>query len=146
MICLVDTPKPRKRSLCDYLFFLVKANSFEEAFDQALKLGKTKETRYYNVKQTRVRWALVKVETIKRLGNDLEGVEAGSILDVYLSEQPIPFGHQFHPKAHLPDFEERITNYEESQPDGKMNQGKTNLLPNPTKTNRSRKEKAKNNV
>jgi hypothetical protein len=98
VICMVDDGKPRRRYTCDYPFFVFRAKSREQAFERALALGKNQETRYKNHKGQWVRWALVEVEAIKRLGRRLDGVEIGSLMDAHRSAQPISFGKRFHPE------------------------------------------------
>jgi hypothetical protein len=98
VICLVDDGKLRRRHTCDYPFVVFRAKTREQAFERALALGKEQEARYKNNKGQWVRWALVQVETIKRLGRRLDGREIGSLLDVHRSDRPIPFDKRFYPK------------------------------------------------
>lgn len=102
IVCLVDNGKPRKKNTCDYPFFLIQAKDHEEAFQRALKLGKEQETRYENSKGQMVRWVFVRVEEVKALPQSLDGVEVGSLLDVLVTEERIPFKHSFSPEKHRP--------------------------------------------
>ena len=102
VVCLVDDGKPRKKNICDYPFVLIEATDYEQAFQRALLLGKQRETRYANDKGRPVRWAFVKVEEIKKLGAQLDGVEVGSLLDVLPAETPLPFGKRFQPRHSKP--------------------------------------------
>lgn len=98
VICLVDDGKPRRSNTCDYPFVVFRARDYEHAFKRALDLGKQQEGRYKNGKGQWVRWALVGVENVKHLGKRLDGLEIGSLLDVYRSDRPVPFTKRFHPK------------------------------------------------
>ena len=98
VIVLVDDGKPRKRYTCDYPFVVFRARDFGHAFRRAVALGKEQEARYKNAKGQWVRWALVRVEEIKRLGRSLDGKEVGSLMDVMRSDRPIPFGKRFRPR------------------------------------------------
>jgi hypothetical protein len=103
VVCLVNFRKPRKRNLYDYPFVVFRAVSYSSAFKVALKLGKAQETRYEGSKKGEsVRWAFVRVEEIKRLGRNLNGVEVGSILDRLRTNNPIAFGKRFHPERSKP--------------------------------------------
>jgi hypothetical protein len=102
VICLVDDAKPRKRNTCDYSFIVVRARDYGHAFQRALELGRQKQTTYKNVKGQKVRWTLARVEEIKRLGRSIDGCEVGSLLDVFRSDEPLPFEQRFQPAKHQP--------------------------------------------
>ncbi|HWE35479.1 MAG TPA: DUF4288 domain-containing protein [Isosphaeraceae bacterium] len=104
VVCLVDDARPRKKVLCDYAFVLIRATGYEEAFEGALKLGKQREHTYKNPKGQRVRWSFIQVEEIKKLGRKLNGVEVGSLLDVWEDEAPLRFSKRFHPERVRPLF------------------------------------------
>ena len=103
-VCLVADGKPRKLNTCDYSFVLFKANDYEHAFERAVALGKQQETQYSNAKGQPVRWAFVRVEAIKHLGAELDGIEVGSLLDVWRTEEPLPFSKRFQPHRSKPLF------------------------------------------
>jgi hypothetical protein len=102
IVCLVNDRKPRRKNTCDYPFVLFRASNDNEAMKRALELGKEQETRYKNSKSQWVRWAFVSVQVIKILGRRLDGIEVGSLLDVYVSEKPIPFRKRFSPEKSTP--------------------------------------------
>jgi hypothetical protein len=103
VVCLVESRKPRKRNLYDYPFVVFRAANYSNAFKVALKLGRAQETRYEGSKKGQsVRWAFVRVEEIKKLGRNLNGVEVGSILDRLRTDKPLEFGKQFHPERSKP--------------------------------------------
>ena len=105
VICLVDDRRLRKH-LCDYQFFTLLARDDKHAFERALEIGKEQESRYKNGSNQDVRWAFSKVEFIRRLGDTLDGVEIGSILDFWHNKRPVSFKRRFTPEKHLPLFED----------------------------------------
>lgn len=105
VICLVDDSRKHKKNICDYPFIVFRAKDNADAFRRALGFGKEQETAYKNGKGQRVRWALVRVEEIKRLGRHLDGKEVGSLLDVHVSKRSVPFAERFNPKKHAPIFD-----------------------------------------
>ena len=102
VICLVDDGKPRKRNTCDHPFFIFRARDYAHALQRALELGRQQQTTYKNSKGEKVRWTLARVEEIKRLGRSVDGCEVGSLLDVYRSDDPVPYDHRFQPARHPP--------------------------------------------
>ena len=106
IVCIVDDPDHDRENghTCDYPFVLFQAADAGTAFTRALELGRAKEHSYLNCNERTVRWALRAVEQIWYLGNELDGVEAGSILDVYRLETPLGIDAQFTPENELPVF------------------------------------------
>ena len=104
VVCLVNDGKPRKRNICDYPFFVMKARDHAQAFIKAVQLGKKQEAKYKNSKQQLVRWAFVKVEQIWELGEDLDGLEVGSLMDVLKTTEPIGYRKRFAPNGEMPIF------------------------------------------
>jgi Domain of unknown function (DUF4288) len=104
VVCLEDSPKPSKRNLYDYPFVVFRAANYSRAFKVALKLGKEQETRYKGSKGQSIRWAFVRVEEIKNLGQKLDGIEVGSILDMLRTKEALRFGKRFHPERSKPFF------------------------------------------
>jgi hypothetical protein len=51
-----------------------------------------------------VRWAFVRVEEIKMLGRNLNGIEVGSMLDRLRTVETIEFGKRFYPERSKPFF------------------------------------------
>lgn len=104
IVVVVDAPRPRKRNTCDYPFVLIQAKDYEEAFTRALELGREQEHTYKNGKGQTVRWAFVRVEEVTRLARKLDGQEIGSLLDVYVTEEPLLIKKRFSPEKHKPLF------------------------------------------
>jgi Domain of unknown function (DUF4288) len=102
VVCLVDSRKPRKRNLYDYPFVVFRAANYSRAFKVALMLGKAQETRYEGSKGQSIRWAFVRVEEIKHLGQKLDGIEVGSILDMLRTKEALKFGRRFRPEHSKP--------------------------------------------
>ena len=104
VVSIVDDPvKIRERShVCNYPFVLFRAADDEAAFARALELRKEYETEYVNSDGNRVRWRLRAVEFIWKLGTELDGIEIGSIMDVYQPEQELDFDTCFSPEVDMP--------------------------------------------
>jgi len=107
IVCIVDDGKPINKHTCDYPFVIFRAKNEDEAFDRALKLGREQETVYKNEEGKDVRWALVEVQEIWKLGDDVDGIEVGSIMDVWETENPVPYDSNFEPQEKLPIFSGR---------------------------------------
>ena len=104
IVCIVNRKKPRKRNTWDHSFVLIQAKSYEEAFRRALEIGREQETTYLNQQGEKVRWAFVRVESIKRLSHSLDGQEAGSLLGAYASNKPLSLKKRFLPEKSEPLF------------------------------------------
>jgi hypothetical protein len=104
MVCLVKDRRLRNH-ICDYPLFIIRADDQFHAFEQALAIGKTQEHEYSNHQGQPVRWVFAKVETIKRLGKKIDGLEVGSFLDVLRTKAPIPFNKHFYPHKHKPSYD-----------------------------------------
>ena len=106
VVCIVDSQEYQLEGkyTCDYQFILFRANSFEHAFERALALGHEQETFYKNEDDKDVRWALNAVEQIYELGNELDGLEVGSLLDVYMPESPISISSDLSPESKPPQW------------------------------------------
>jgi len=105
VICLVNDRRLRKH-LCDYQFFTLLARDDNHAFERAIEIGKQQETQYKNGSDQDVRWVLARVESIKRLGDSLDGIEVGSLLDYWHNKRPVSFKRRFKPNEHFPLFED----------------------------------------
>ena len=107
VICIVDAEghegNPPKYT-CDYPFVLFEAADDDEAFNRAISLGKQQECRYQNSSGETVRWALRAVEEIWRLPDQLDGIEIGSILDVYQSDTRFSIDTMFEPERIKPQI------------------------------------------
>lgn len=104
VVSIVDDPdKIRERShVCDYPFVLFRAADDAAAFARALELGKKHDTEYVNADGNRVRWRLRAVECIWKLGTEIDGIEIGSIMDVYQPDKELDFDTRFSPEADMP--------------------------------------------
>ena len=97
----------KQQSTRDYPFIIFRANNHEHAFEKALQLGREQETVFKNIEGNDVRWALVKVEEIWELGENIDGIEIGSLMDVWKTDKPIPFNFQFEPEKKRPTFSDK---------------------------------------
>ena len=101
-VCLVENGRPRKTHTWDESIAVFRARNFDHALVRALEIGRSHETEYLNYRQQRVRWALVKVENVDRVGKQVDGQEVASRLSRRQSKEAIPFGTQFQPEASEP--------------------------------------------
>jgi hypothetical protein len=101
-IVLVDDGRPRKTHTYDDSIVVFRARDYDHAFERALELGRSQETEYTNPYGQKVRWALVEVLKLQRIGRRVEGQEVSSPLDRRRSKEPIPYGRQFHPERSRP--------------------------------------------
>jgi hypothetical protein len=101
-IALVDNGRPRKTHTYDDSIILFRARDYDHAFDRALQLGRAQETQYTNPSGQVVRWALVEVVKLQRVGRRVEGQEVSSLLDRRRAKEPVPYGKRFHPERSKP--------------------------------------------
>jgi hypothetical protein len=108
LICIVDNPDHHIEEgyICDYSFFLFWAEGSTQAFERAISLGREQETLYQNASGNNVRWALNAVEEIRCLGEKIDGVEVGSLLDIFRPNKLIPFTADLQPQLKQPVFED----------------------------------------
>jgi len=109
VICIVDAEdaagtSPDYKYTCDYPLVLLEADNEEAAFRRALELGKRNETSYKNSDGETVRWALRAVEHIWHLPEKLDGVEVGSVLDAYQTDELLTIDTDFEPESRRPMF------------------------------------------
>ena len=106
VVCIVNNSKHHAEGkfTCDYPFVLFQASSFDEAFERALALGREQETVYENGDGDEVRWALNSVEEIYQLGEEIDGIEVGSLMDVYEPEASISFTSDLDPASKRPTY------------------------------------------
>jgi len=104
VVCLVDDANTYEEYsyTSDYPIVIFKATDFEDAFQKALRLGKDQEHQYKNGNGADVRWALNAVEALYFLGDDIDGVEVGSMMDVYHPNSPLRFDQNFSPELKPP--------------------------------------------
>ena len=96
-IVLVDGD-PRKRNHYDDRIIVFRAKDRADAFRRALRLGRKEETGYKNCYGKRVRWALVEIASLDRVGRKIDGAEIASRLHYRTSKKCIPPRRRFHPE------------------------------------------------
>jgi hypothetical protein len=79
-----------------------RARDFVHAFARALEIGRTHETEYLNSQKRKVRWALVRIDAVDRVGRRLDGAEVASRLSRRRSREAIPFDYVFRPEDSEP--------------------------------------------
>lgn len=106
LVCIADNTEHQKQAkqMCDFPFFVFRAEDEETAFQSALELGRNQEHEYQNDQGELVRWRLRAVEQIWRLGQNIDGREIGSLLDVYFPETPLAIDHEFRPESKTPIY------------------------------------------
>ena len=102
-ICLVEDDQPQQKRTFDQCIVIVRARSYPQAFKKVLKLGLSQETgEYENYQGMKVRWVLVEVVKLQRIGRTVDGKEVCSLLDVRRPRKPLAFRKQFHPERSKP--------------------------------------------
>ena len=101
-IILIDNGRPRRRKQYDETVVVFRARDFDHAFARALELGRAAETRYQNAHGQLVRWALVEVATLDRVGRRIDGREVSSKLHTRVGTRTVPFDARFHPEQSRP--------------------------------------------
>lgn len=76
------------------------ANSATEARQRALELGHSKEIMYREDGDHLVRRAFVELQTVDRIGRDINGREVSAY--EYRSANPVSFDEEFHPELDTP--------------------------------------------
>lgn len=105
IICLVDDREiPDDGYTQDIQVRIVQASDFEDAFQQALKLGREEEHEYRNEDGRKVRWAFKEVEVITKIGHDVLGVEISSRMEGIHPKEPLDINTLFYPEASEPKF------------------------------------------
>ena len=97
LVVLVDDGRPRKTHTWDEVVIVFRAKDFTHAFRRALEIGRTHETEYFNCRGQKVRWALVEVENVDRVGRRVDAAEVASRLSRRRSKEVIPFDTVFRP-------------------------------------------------
>jgi hypothetical protein len=97
-VILVDDGRPKKKNHFDESIAVFRAKDFADAFQRALRFGKSHETEYKNDKGQRVRWALVEISKLDCVGKKIDGKEVASNLHYRTQKQPIPASKKFHPE------------------------------------------------
>lgn len=80
---------------------VITATDWEEARRKAIAHGRSRETRYTNIRGKPVRWAFERVVTLVELGGIFDGSEIYS-QSVSLDGAPVPFNAEFDPEASEP--------------------------------------------
>lgn len=109
VVCIVNDGESSNNHTCDYPIIVFRAKNEMEAFEKAIELGRNQETIYKNEEGQEVRWVLAAVEEVWSLGKEIDGVEVGSIMDVWESEEKINYHHKFNPEKELPVFSNNET-------------------------------------
>ena len=102
-IILVADGGGRKRNHYDESVIVFRAKDFSHAFKRALELGRAQETDYKNDKGQRVRWALVEIRSLDRVGPKVDGKEVASVLHYRKSRERISPSRIFHPERSKPE-------------------------------------------
>jgi hypothetical protein len=102
LVILIDDGRPRKTHTWDEIVITFRARDFAHALSRAVEIGRSHETEYLNCDHHRVRWALVEVTTLDRVGKRVDGAEVASRLMRRRSKTAIPFDAQFHPEDSSP--------------------------------------------
>jgi len=86
------------------MVFVFRAESFEDALQRAIELGKCTEEEYLNVYNERVRWRLKDVITLDMIRKkSLDGAEVYSEFVDVPEDENIPFDAEFHPERSKPE-------------------------------------------
>ena len=101
-IILVADGPGRKRNDYDESVIVFRAKDHVHAFKRALQLGRAQETDYLNDKGQKVRWALVEIQNLERIGPDLDGKEVSSRLHSRVSKKRISPQFKFTPERSNP--------------------------------------------
>jgi hypothetical protein len=102
IICLVADGSGRKRNLFDNSVIVFRAKNAEDAFKRALQLGRKREHDYKNSKGQLVRWVLVDILNVDRIGRTLDGKEVASSLHYRTNRRKISPSRIFHPENSKP--------------------------------------------
>ena len=101
-LSLVDDGRPISDCTCEYSFFIVAADTFKDAFEEAVSVGNREQLDYLNCDGNQVRWVLKAVEELRELGTELSGIEVGSLFDRQRFDEPVSFDVTFDPTATKP--------------------------------------------
>jgi hypothetical protein len=99
---IVDTPRPRRRHLCDETVIVFRARDYDAAFARALVLGRARETTYRNGDGQRVRWLLAEIRTLDQIGATLDGAQVLGGLRHEMADQPLGPRTRFRPEQSKP--------------------------------------------
>lgn len=112
VVCIVDDPDRHAEDepTCDCPFVRFRADSHEQAFERALARGREQETVCKNESGGDVRWALNAVEEIYELGEDIDGIEVGSLMGVHELEHRMGIETDFEPASKQPIYSSSAKN------------------------------------
>lgn len=79
-IILVDDGKPKKKNHFDETVVIFRAKDIDRAFKRAVQLGNANNSTYLNRKNQKVRWVLVEIISLDRIGRRIDGKEVASRL------------------------------------------------------------------
>ena len=100
-VILVDRA-PKKKTHYDESVIVFKATDFSDAFTKALSIGKANQAKFKNQYGEGVRWSLVEITTLDRVGPKIDGAEVASRLHPRTSHQAIRFEQKFKPEKSKP--------------------------------------------
>jgi hypothetical protein len=100
-VILVDRA-PKKKNHYDESVIVFKATDFSNAFAKALSIGKANQAKFKNQYGEGVRWSLVEITTLDRVGPRIDGVEVASRLHPRTSARAIEFKQKFKPEKSKP--------------------------------------------
>ena len=112
IVCIVDDNiLPENGYSLDIQVHIVEATDYDDAFNQALELGRKSETTYKNDAGNDVYWRFKEIENIRYLGSALTGMEVSSRLEGYFTQQPLTMKTKFNPEESTPIFDDEQTSY-----------------------------------
>ncbi|MET7423922.1 DUF4288 domain-containing protein [Dactylosporangium sp. NPDC005555] len=86
----------------DVSVYTFKAVDHTSAFDRALQIGRGAERSFVNALGVRIRIALVDIETLNMLGDELDGVEVFYCPGQEHDTSPYTWDHSFTPERSTP--------------------------------------------
>ncbi len=101
-ISLLEGGQARRSNLYDDCVIVFRAKGFDHAFRRALDIGKGLEITYKNAFGQTVRWALVEIVNLDRVGKSIDGSEVASKLHRRIRKEPIALTKRFHPERSKP--------------------------------------------
>ncbi|OUS24524.1 hypothetical protein A9Q99_24310 [Gammaproteobacteria bacterium 45_16_T64] len=111
VICVVDDEViPEDGYTLDVQVHIVEAKDYEEAFSNALVIGKQQEQTYKNDSGNDVVWRLKEIEYIRKLGV-VTGVEISSRFEGYFPDSTLDVQTSFNPENSEPITDDESSTY-----------------------------------
>jgi len=85
---------------CVHVF---RAADFDDAFQTALRIGKSHQQDYLNGEGRMVRWRLQEIVSLAQIGRRIDGAEVHSEFVDLAAGEEVAFEHVFHPEDSTPD-------------------------------------------